>query len=241
MANYSEKLVKLCNRKDPNRVSKECKGVPEIYVPEIGEVKTAGAQEFGVLFKTAVQSALSKGEKLKVYVDCDDVIASLLEPMITVFNLAFKTEIEPLDIIEWNRLGELFGERAVGLAFKGLVPLLPEKDGAFDALLLLFKNPLFDTHILTAVSGDSTVDRTLWVRENLPWFPIERLIFEKDKSKYSGGLLIDDAVHNIEAYDGLRVMINMPHNLSSETEDPRVIRHQSLAQFVSCIEDYLRG
>lgn len=237
MNNYSEKLVALCNRKDPKRVTKQCFGVPEIYIAQDADVKTAADTSFETLLRTAILKAVGEGGQLNVYVDCDDVLLDLLGPMVKVLNLAFKTEILIQEVQEWDTLGQLFGERAVGLAFRKLVPLLEPKGDALAAFKILCSKPELNVHILTAVSGEAQTDRRLSIQKWLPWFPIEKLIFERDKSKYSGGLLIDDGLHNILSYDGLRMIVDMPHN-RKQIDDLRVARISSLEEALSLFPTY---
>lgn len=228
MINYSEKLVGLCNSKDPKRVSKGCFGVPKVYVPEGTQVKEASAS-FEEILHTTIASKVASGEKLDVYVDCDDVLADLFHPMLSVLNKAFGKNILPEEINTWDRLSEIFSLSAVTKAFELLVPELKEKDDAFMALNNLYSKSYLNVNILTALTGEKQMARIQWVKDNLPWFPVENLIFDRDKSKYSGGLIIDDAVHNIDSYDGLRILITMPHNQAYTVSDARIKRLQSLA------------
>lgn len=169
-------------------------------------------------------------QRIKVYIDADDVLFDSNKLLVEYLNALGKhPAVRYQDIDHWDYLKQWYSDDDLKNAFARIVLDVKFKAGADKALKWFYEQPLFDTYVLTATYEENQPGRISYFEENLPWFPIERVIFDKDKSKYSGGILIDDAPHNIHAYQGIKFVVEAPWN-KNEIFDGQTVRVKNLKE-----------
>lgn len=172
--------------------------------------------------------------KKKIYIDIDDVLTNNLEMMLKYLNGLWGQEpLKVEDISTWEFLRKIFSRKEIEKSFEFAIENAEFKPCAEEALSELYRKK-DDIYILTATLDKFKEKRMIWIDEKLRWFPKENIIFEKNKEKYSGGILVDDAIHNIEKYDGVCFLVDMPHNINKaiEKEHKRVPNLSSAVNFI---------
>lgn len=175
----------------------------------------------------------------KIYVDIDDTIADLLEPMTRAFSAISVARgsgpISTDDVTYWDYFKDKFSEKDIKRVFSGVFPHLRLKDGAENALKSLVSDDRFDVHLLSATAEENQPIRNKWLKEVLPWFPMDKVIYDHDKEKYSDGTLIDDGWHNAEKWGGRVFLISMPHNQGKGVNMKSITRVGSFVDAVDLI------
>ena len=139
---------------------------------------------------------------MPIYVDFDDVILDTCPRVVKILNkLQPEVDFKFSDLKEWDILDEYYKKENVTEAFKQAMAEPNFIPGSLEALQDLMASD-HKIYVLTATSEENQKARKELFKHFLPWFPLRNLIFEKDKSKYSGGILIDDHDKNILGYEG---------------------------------------
>lgn len=94
------------------------------------------------------------------------------------------------------------------------------KDGAYDAFKFL--NSEYDCYIVTAYTHTTCVDKVRWVNKHFPFFDSSKVVFCNNKGLIDADYIIDDAPHNIEAFKGTGILIDMPYNQDFEGKCIRI-------------------
>jgi 5'-nucleotidase len=75
--------------------------------------------------------------------------------------------------------------------------------------------------VTTAANAMSTTHKVEWLQENFPHIPNILLVIKAHiKHWVRGDILIDDGIHNLEHFEGIRILYNQPWNQN----DDRFIR-----------------
>lgn len=142
--------------------------------------------------------------KPEIYIDMDNVIYNFLEVVVGRYNKAFRDNIPyqevksywfdectkaPREWFEWLLNQE-------GIFHEG-----KEIEGAIDTINKLIEED-YKVYIITSPQWDSKYglnEKVLWLRENLPMFPIKNLFYGAKKSKLVGAnrILFDDDPKNL--------------------------------------------
>ena len=188
-------------------------------------------------FKEKLRKLLNKSGKLKLYVDMDDTILDSLSSMVSYLNsLGKRDPMKKEDVATWDYFKKWFSDKEIEDSFANTVDSAGFKPNTEQAFKRLLSNPKLDVYILTATSKPFQERRVEWVKKNMSYFPIEKLIFSHDKHEYGDGILIDDGMHNIEKYPGLKFIVTMPHN-KSEKLDKDTVRINNLSEVL----EYFKG
>jgi 5'(3')-deoxyribonucleotidase len=89
--------------------------------------------------------------------------------------------------------------------------------------LNLFNDVFLVTH---AMNCDSNIvyGKTQWVKHNLPFLDINKqLIFTGAKHLINADIMIDDGVHNLENFEGIKILFKRPWN---EKDEPKFKYHK---------------
>jgi 5'(3')-deoxyribonucleotidase len=174
---------------------------------------------------------------MNIYVDIDDVLTENLSLMIEYLN---KYKVGPYikynEVTDWNYFNKLYPRECIEESFGYAIRNTYFKKRSRTALIELLREDKFNVHLLTATLKKFKEDRLEWIRKNMPWFPPEKIIFEKNKAKYSGGILIDDGIHNVDRYKGFSFLVDMPHNRGYKIKSNQ-LRVRSLAEAVKIIKE----
>ena len=164
-------------------------------------------------------------EKITLLIDQDDVLAEYIKEVTRVYNEKYDTNITMEMCNNWN-LHEVFGERIETVMHDPEIfrNLEPTKD-AIEVFTRMYFSGLFEMYIVTAAQAGSVEAKHEWINNYLPFFPEEHIIICRKKSMIKGDYLLDDGMHNIEAFGssgGTPIIYNRAHNLEFDTEYKRV-------------------
>lgn len=156
-------------------------------------------------------------KKRTVILDMDDVTVKHTDTWIEVF--ADRTGIR-LDKSNWDHwhLNKVLPSSITKQLFSiseepGFFRHLPPKDGAVRGIKFLLEEGL-DLILLTASPAYAYMDKYLWVKENLPFFPVDdNLVLGARKDKMMGDFFVDDAPHNLLSSPAdIKIVFDEPWN-----------------------------
>lgn len=151
----------------------------------------------------------------RILVDQDDVLALFVDGLVKKFNERFGTNYTPQDCNQWN-LENVFGHRVWEIVYeKGFFRNLEPVPGAIEVFKRLYTSGRYDMFIVTASEPSAYVEKIEWLKYHMPFFSIDKhFIACKSKDAVWGDVLLDDGLHNIQAFIGIgeSIIFNRPHN-----------------------------
>jgi 5'(3')-deoxyribonucleotidase len=158
-------------------------------------------------------------------IDQDDVLAEYIEGVTIAFNKKYGTCFTVKDCISWD-LCSIFGDKIETLMHEPEIfsSLVPTKH-ALEVFERLYRSNLFELYIVTAANPRSVEAKYEWIREQLPFFPMSRMIVCMHKFMIKGDYLLDDGMHNIRDFHksgGIPIVFERPHNAHEADEFIRV-------------------
>ena len=139
-------------------------------------------------------------KKYTLLIDQDDVLAEYIQGVTQAYNEKYNTCISAKECVSWD-LYQVFGEEVETVMHEPDLfrKLEPVKD-AIEVFKRLYTSNLFEMYIVTAANAKSVPAKVEWIKEHLPFFPIDRVIICQRKNMIKGDFLLDDGMHNIEAF-----------------------------------------
>lgn len=166
--------------------------------------------------------------QLTILVDMDDTIEHLLEAWVDCLNTRHGTQVKYDDITEWD-LCKAFPTLTKEQIHAPLVEddfwkTVRPMDGAEDALKWMIDEG-HKVYIVTA-SAYKTIEAKM---ENLlfkyfPFISWENVIITSNKQMVKGDILIDDAPHNLEGGDYVKILMSAGHNRKYNAEQNGMYR-----------------
>lgn len=151
----------------------------------------------------------------RILIDQDDVLAMFVGGLVERYNERFGTNFTVNDCKEWN-LENTFGERVWEIVNeKGFYRNLKPMPGALEVFERMYKSGRYDMFIVTASEPEAYVEKIQWIQHYMPYFDIDKYFIAcKSKDAVWGDILLDDGMHNIEAFLGIgeSIIFNRPHN-----------------------------
>ena len=138
-----------------------------------------------------------KKQKLKIGIDCDDVIMLCNEVIIQKYNELNNTNKKLEDIKGWNQKDELFDFKMICFNDPKFVATQPLYEGAQKFMKELCKKA--ELFITSAVPPQCMSARAMQIVEFFPWIPQDHIILGASKGLYDLDMLLDDGSHNIKA------------------------------------------
>ena len=152
---------------------------------------------------------------IKIGVDLDDTINSLVDTWLDKYNIDYSDSLSINDIKTWNigdytKAGKDFYKYlGDGETFKNL----SIKEGAAEIIEELCQQ--HEVYIVTANASYNIGvcdDKVNFIKKFMPFFPIKNIIFINNKSLLDLDVLIDDGLHNFEKFKGIKVVFDRPWN-----------------------------
>ena len=163
-------------------------------------------------------------KKYTLLIDQDDVLAEYIEGVTKNYNKKYGTHITSKQCTSWD-LYKVFGEKVETVMHEpDLIRELEPTANALQIFERLYRSNLFDMYIVTAANPKCVPAKFEWIEKHLPFFPLEHVIVCKCKDKIKGDFLLDDVMHNIEAFKqagGTPIIFNRPHN---QTQGEGILR-----------------
>lgn len=164
-------------------------------------------------------------KKYTLLIDQDDVLAEYIEGVTMAYNKKYNTNIQPEACTSWN-LYNVFGKEVDTVMhecdlFRNLRPV----DHAVEVFERLYNSGLFEMYIVTAANPNCVPAKYEWIRKHLPFFPEDRVMVCQRKYMIKGDFLLDDGMHNIEAFakaGGVPIIFDRPHNKDAGSEYYRI-------------------
>ncbi|MGL4737512.1 MAG: 5' nucleotidase, NT5C type [Cellulosilyticaceae bacterium] len=182
-------------------------------------------------------------QKPVLLIDQDDVLAEYMKTVTYTFNEIHQTAFKPEDCNCWD-LEKVFGDQIFDIMyepelFRKLEPV-PHALAVFERL---YKSGLFEIFIVTAAHPASVEAKYEWIKEYLPFFPLNHIIICSSKYMVKGDFLLDDGMHNINAFaehGGIPIIFNRPHNIGDRSEHSRINNWLEFEKFIveQCYGDY---
>ena len=156
-----------------------------------------------------------KQSKYTLLIDQDDVLAEYIQGVTEAYNEKYKTCISASECISWN-LYQVFGEEVDTVMHEpDLFRKLQPVKNAIEVFERLYRSELFEMYIVTAANPVCVPAKMEWIKEHLPFFPTDKVIFCQRKYMIKGDFLLDDGMHNIDAFKaagGTPIIFERPHN-----------------------------
>ncbi len=160
-----------------------------------------------------------KKNKPVILIDQDDVLAEYIAGVTTAFNKKYGTQFQPSECRNWN-LEVLFGNEIETVMHEPeLFRNLEATPYALEVFERLYFSNLFELYIVTAANPRAVEAKHEWIKEHLPFFPLNRVIICSCKHMVKGDYLLDDGMHNIEDFcksGGTPIVFERPHNAMLE-------------------------
>lgn len=151
----------------------------------------------------------------RILVDQDDVLALFVHGVVQKFNARYGTNFTIEDCNQWN-LENVFGPKVWDLVKEeGFFWNLEPVPGALEVFKRLYTSGRYDMYIVTASEPHAYVEKIQWLEYYMPFFSIDKhFISCKSKDAVWGDVLLDDGMHNIEAFHGIgeSIVFDRPHN-----------------------------
>ena len=157
-----------------------------------------------------------------IYLDMDEVICDFLEKLIKEYNSTYNKDIKKEDIKEWQ-LEKYVGKEGIALFHKpGFFADLEPIDQSLEVIRLLQYLGKEMFVISSPTNEHCFYDKYRWIKEYMPFFPVENLILVKNKgdllSQIKGGILFDDCPEYLERFNGVSVCMDMPYNQDAKCD-----------------------
>jgi 5'(3')-deoxyribonucleotidase len=117
---------------------------------------------------------------------------------------------------------------------------LPLKEGAYEVFKWLYEN--HETYIATSAfksnAEECYVGKIRWIKRNLPWFPVDRVIYSHMKYNLVGDILIEDIVSQIIKFNGYKILIDAGWNRQYKGKDKfyRASNWNNIKHFIEGLE-----
>jgi 5'(3')-deoxyribonucleotidase len=154
------------------------------------------------------------GNKLKIGIDLDDVLNSLVDYWLVKYNKKYKDNLKIQDIKSWN-IASYTKPECDEKIFDLLKPKhtfrkLDIQPNAYEVTKWLSER--FELHIITAYHPEMCLDKTIWVQNNLPHIDVKNIIFCNNKGLVKTDFLIDDRIKNLDDFKGESICYAKPWN-----------------------------
>lgn len=144
--------------------------------------------------------------------DLDDVINSLVERWLELYNEEYSDTIKICDIKGWDigKYTKAGDKLYVLLGHPGLFRNLDIQPDCYD--VLKWADQFFDIQIVSASTHMTYADKAEWILEKLPFIPISSFSSVKNKYLIGGSVILDDNPENIKYFDGEKIIYTKPWN-----------------------------
>lgn len=148
-----------------------------------------------------------------IAIDQDQVLADLLTVWLKRYNQDYNDNLDNDDIKSWNIDKYVkCGEKIFDYLDYDLFRNLPVIEHSQEVVKKLSEK--YEVYVVTTAT---VIPKTLnakieWLNEHFPFIPNENIVLCGSKSIIKADIMIDDAVHNLENFDGWGLLFDAPHN-----------------------------
>ncbi len=152
-----------------------------------------------------------------IAIDMDDVIADLLSHWVESVNEYEDENVKLEDIKCWNISRYFKCERQV---YKYLTYDLFRHLPVMSDSQRVIKNLMekHDVFIVTSATSmiNSLAAKVEWLQEYFPFISSNNIVLCGDKSIIKADIMIDDGIHNLDVFEGRKILFDAPHNRDNE-------------------------
>lgn len=161
-------------------------------------------------------------KKQSIAIDQDQVLASLLEAWLELYNYDYSHDLAPHQITKWNWHDITFaGERIY--TYLDDASIFENLDVVKDSIEVTKElSEHFELFVVTAPwNAESVPPKSRWLQKHFPHINKKNHVFTQNKSVINCNFLIDDKPSNLINIQGQPLLFTAPHNLN-EVDFPRV-------------------
>ncbi len=181
------------------------------------------------------------GQRKRICVDMDEVLADALGEHIRLYNRDFGASLTKADlnsqwlsdfvdaehqaaVMRYLHSAEFFADLDVMEHSQRVMQRLAER---------------YEIFVASAATAfpNSFLPKFHWLKRHFPWIPASHVVFCGDKSILAADYLIDDMPWNLERFRGDGILFTAPHNEQYVVADSRIRRvkdwHEIEAMFLS--------
>lgn len=181
---------------------------------------------------------LIEGRRPIILCDQDDVLARYCDRVMEKYNKKYNTNHSVDELDDWDAVNK-FGDGIWEIMCNPEIylELEPILDG-INTLKHLVESEMFDVYIVTAAHATGCENKYHWIKKHMDFFDTDKIIFAKNKGLIMGDILIDDAIHNVEAFtknkDRYALLVDMPHNHKFKDNEnvKRVTEWTSIGEYI---------
>ncbi len=154
--------------------------------------------------------------KKVLVVDMDDVLAKLVPKWVEAVNEGERESVSPSDVLSWD-IDSYFkcGKKVYEYLTYELFRSLPVMEDSTEVLRKLQEK--YDVYVVTSATAytESLVAKVEWLEEHFPTIDRTHIVLCGNKNIIKADVMIDDGAHNLEAFEGTRLLFDAPHNKSN--------------------------
>jgi len=150
---------------------------------------------------------------LTIAFDMDDTTFDLINPWLDNHYKMYgekinKEHIKDFSIHQYSELGEKIYD---SLAVPGLYRNLKPYEGSSEVLEYLV-NKGYNVCFASASPKTAYFEKHISIKKNFHFIDTDNIIFTKNKGLVNAHILIDDGIHNLENFKGIKILYDQPWN-----------------------------
>jgi 5'(3')-deoxyribonucleotidase len=152
----------------------------------------------------------------RLIVDMDDVLADATGQFINFYERQFGVRV-PREFLNHKEEGQGFPDNHEAIKSyvyqKDFFRTMSVNQNAHDVMRKL--NEKYEVFIVSSAMEfpNSLVEKLEWLNEHFPFLHWKQFVFCGRKSIVHGDYMIDDLPHNLETFNGEKLLFSAPHNL----------------------------
>lgn len=162
--------------------------------------------------------------KKKLGLDLDSCLNNLEEKWLSDYNKDYNDNLTPEDLLTWDTYKYVKPECGIKIYdylvqpgyFRNLEPKFYTEE------VVQWLSEYFELYIVTAYKAHTCMDKVGFIKEYYPCIKEENIIFLNDKGLITLDYLVDDGPHNIEAFQGQGIVMDMAYNRYLGEKYPRM-------------------
>lgn len=175
-------------------------------------------------------------KNFSVAIDLDDTISDFVSSWLKYYNYKSGDNLSKDKITDWNISKFVlpkWKKKIYDLANEKCIYEQPTiKDGSQEIIEWLLTKA--NVYIITAYLYYSAIEpKVEWIKTNLPFFPVENIIFSNHKNIFNIDYLIDDKYENVNNFNGCGILFqnDTPWNQKHTDHWPTVHNWQEVKEF----------